>query len=455
MEAADPAALQRIWKGLSDEYMTDLAGLPKKMAATPRTEEVAKYAAELASGHPSDAARKYLDRFVESMRIKATRGWEFYAEPTTTPVGPTPRELALHAGAVRLYRYGTAPHAPGRPPLVMVYSIINKAYILDLMPGQSVIAHLLSRGVDVWLVEWDEGKPGCRDTLDQYLNPWLKTAIGHVQDATGFDQVTLFGWCVGGTMALMYAALFPEDICGLITLTTPVTSSGSGVLELWLDPALFPMDDILGAYGYMPGKVVRQSLIALKPYMEVLKWRGFYENLHDDAAMALFLPVDKWANDNPDVAGEVFRKFVVDIYREDRLTKGQCMIHGKPVDLKRVTCPVLNLIAKKDWIVPADAAARVIDCVGSKDKVNEFIPGPHVGLILDPRARAGWDRIADFTLRGSPSPEPAAKAAPARAPVAAPEAPKATRPATRKPRAKKVPAPGGGTGGRGKTKKQE
>jgi polyhydroxyalkanoate synthase subunit PhaC len=401
MEASDPKALAAIWSGLAAEYQRDLADLSDKLKPA-RSDELAGIAQELSGTSPSPQARRYLERFVETMRVKATQGAEHYVDPSQVTVAPTPRELVYENGSLQLYRYranAEATHEPGRPPVLLIYSIINRAWILDLIPGFSVIAHLLERGLDVYITEWKPAEPGCTDTLDDFVDPWLDGAVQRVSELSGHEQVGLFGYCIGGTIAAIYAARHPDRVRSLITLTTPLVSSGSGVLELLINPTLFPMDTIVAANrGVVPGKVVRHSIMAIKPYLEVLKWKAYYENLHDDRVMVLFEPIDRWANDNPDLPGAVFQSFVQEIYQDDRLARGETRIHGEPVDLKHISAPLLNLVAEDDWIVPRAAAERVAELVGSTDTRTEIIPGPHVGIIMDPRTRYAWDLIADHVI---------------------------------------------------------
>ncbi|MFH1466442.1 MAG: alpha/beta fold hydrolase [Pseudomonadota bacterium] len=412
LEQADPQALAAVWEGLAAEYRRDLADLPTKLKPA-RAEDLAGLARELSSANPSPQARRYLDRFVETMRVKAVQGAEYYVDASRVEVGPTPREKVLELGSLELYRYratADAAQSAGRPPVLLIYSIINRPWILDLVPGFSLIAHLLARGLDVYMVEWKPATAGCTDTLDAFIDPWLDAAVDKVRALSGAARVGMLGYCIGGTIAAMYAARFPDKLASLLTLTTPLVGTGSGVLGLLVNPAVFPIDEIVAAnQGVVPGKTVRHSIIAIKPYLEVLKWKAYYENLHDERMMYLFEPIDRWANDNPDLPGEVFRSFVHEVYHEDRLARGQTLLHGEPLDLGAITCPLLNLVADEDWIVPREAAVKVTELVGSAEKATEIIPGPHVGIIMDPRTRPVWDRIADF-IAGHAAPAAAEEA---------------------------------------------
>jgi polyhydroxyalkanoate synthase len=146
----------------------------------------------------------------------------------------------------------------------------------------------------------------------------------------------------------------------------------------------------------MPAKLIRYTFMALKPYYELLKWKMFIDSLADDRVMGLFLPVDRWANENVDIPGEVFRKFIAEVFHSDRFRQGRTMIHGRPADPRAIVCPLLNLAATRDWIVPVESARVLNDLVGSTEK--EFVPieGAHVGIMIDPRARPLWTKMSDF-----------------------------------------------------------
>ena len=196
----------------------------------------------------------------------------------------------------------------------------------------------------------------------------------------------------------MYAALYPKDVHHLITLTTPFSAPEGGVVGMWTDPRVFPLDAILETYGHVPAKLIRYTFIGLKPYYEMVKWKTFVENLTNEDAMRLFYPIDKWANDNVDIPGEVFRKFVDEVYHKEGLRRGRTTINGRQVSLRNITSPVMNLLATADWIVPPRSAEVFNDLVGSRDRRLVKIDGAHVAIMIDPRTRPVWTQMSDFLL---------------------------------------------------------
>jgi polyhydroxyalkanoate synthase subunit PhaC len=394
----DTERVGRLWEGMWAEVLRDLQSLPGD-AFQVDLRPLARAWGQVLSGDPDPDARRMVERFVESAAVKARLGSEYYADPDATVVGQTPRECVFQQGRIKLYRYLAPDGTPAADtePVLLVYSVINKPYILDLVPGYSFVEHLLSQGLDVYLIDWGEIEAGDRETtLDSYIDPGIRGCVDAIRERTGADQVSLFGHCIGGNLALMYAALHPDDVARMVILTTPITAAEGGVVALWTDRDVFPVDAIVEAYGHMPAKLIRYTFMAIKPYYEVMKFKLFLENLNNDAVMDLFYPVDRWANENVDIPGEVFRKFITEVFHDEQFARGKTRINGRKVDLKAITCPLLNLAATRDWIVPQPSAEVLGELVSSED--NRFVPieGAHVGIMIDPRSRTHWTTMSDF-----------------------------------------------------------
>jgi len=401
---ADPERMGRLLQSMTREYLADLEGL-KSGGFTLDTEPIANAWTKVMTGTDDAPSQQVVQRFLDALNVKARYGSEYYADPDKTPVGQTPRTLVHADGKISLYRYDRPDDSPEPgpevDPVLLVYSVINKTYILDLLPGFSFVEHLLAEGLDVYMVEWGETEPGDRTTtLDSYIDPGLTGCLAAIRKTTGAEKVSLFGHCIGGNLALMIAALHPDDVSRVVTLTTPITAAEGGVVAVWTDRDLFPVDAIVDATGHMPAKLIRYTFMVLKPYYEVMKWKMFLEKLGDEDVMKLFFPVDRWANENVDIPGAVFRKFVDEVFHANRFSNSETRIHGDRVDLKSITCPVMNLTGTRDWIVPPASSEGLGDLLGSEDYRHVSIEGAHVTIMIDPRARPLWTTMSDF-LRGA------------------------------------------------------
>lgn len=395
-----PAAgdqLSALWRSAVGEYEADLDGLPPS-AFEVDLRPLAEAWGAVTAGTADERQQGMVQRFSRAMAVKAKLGAEYYADPDEVRVRPTPRELVSQEGTVELFRYEAGPDAAPRraDPVLIVYSVINRSYILDLQEGCSVVRHLLDRGLDVWMIEWSQPHEGAASaTLADYLGA-IGDCVDRIRERTDSSGVSLFGHCIGGTLAAMYAALRPAGVSRLLSLTAPFRSPEAGLVATIVDPAMFPVGAVTGAFGKMPAKLIRYTFVALKPYYELMKWKMFVGGLDQPDAMDRFAAIDKWANDNVDVPAEVFRVYIDEVFHSGRLARGETVIDGARVDLSAIACPVLNVAGGQDWIVPPDSA-RPLD-EQAADARYEELPGSHLTLILDPRMHERWSLLSDFLL---------------------------------------------------------
>src|SRR5687768_15333969 len=145
----------------------------------------------------------------------------------------TPHRVIAEWGRVRLLKYAV-PVPPKGSPVLMVPSIINRHYVLDLRPGESLVEYLVGHGIEVYMIDW--GRPGPQDryaTLEDHILRWQGAAVRAACKDAGVAAIHLLGYCLGGTFAISYAAARPAKVAGLIALTAPVNFHDSGILSTW------------------------------------------------------------------------------------------------------------------------------------------------------------------------------------------------------------------------------
>ncbi len=294
----------------------------------------------------------------------------------------------LRTGGTTLWRYAaTAPDA-GLPPLVICYALVNRPYMLDLQPDRSLVRGLLARGLDVWLVDW--GYPGAEDaglSLDDYVNRRLGDCIDRVRESRGADAVNLLGVCQGGTLSICHAALHPERVRNLVTMVAPVDfATPDNLLAKWA--RRLDVDGLVDAFGNVPGELLNAAFIALMPLrLTAQKYAGLAAIAEDRAALENFLRMERWIQDSPDQAGAAFREFVQAFFRDNRLVRGGLAIGGRAVDPGRITCPVLNVYALRDHLVPPSASKPLAGLVGSRDYSSFEFDGGHIGIYVSRKAQ--------------------------------------------------------------------
>ena len=174
--------------------------------------------------------------------------------------------------------------------------------------------------------------------------------------ASGEDDYTLFGYCMGGTMAVMHAALRPEGLRNLIALTTPVDFSEGGLMALWTDKKFYNPDRLVAAYGgNIPPDTIDTGNKLLKP---VTNYVGahvtMWDRLLSGKDMGNWLAMNKWVNDGTPFPGAAFSQWIRRFYQDNALMTGDMTIKGDPVDLSRITAPLLSIAGEADHIVPPE-----------------------------------------------------------------------------------------------------
>jgi polyhydroxyalkanoate synthase subunit PhaC len=307
-----------------------------------------------------------------------------------TRVGTTPCEVIHQSGTHRLLRYRRETPATWAEPLLFCYALVNRPYILDLQPEKSVVRQYLARGFDVYIIDW--GAPAPDDhvlTLEHYVLGFLKDAVERVTRCGGHERVHLLGYCMGGTMSAIYAALHPALVKSLTLLAAPLDfAPKDSLLNLWTDPAHFDVDAFIDAHGNCPAWFLQICFQNMKPVQNVLqKSLTLLENLDDEGFLANYFAMELWVNDNIAVAGETFRTFVKELYQENRMIRGELRLGDERVDLRRIRCPLLLLTATNDHLVAPSSTEGIRPHVGTQDVVSIGIDAGHVGLVVGGKAQ--------------------------------------------------------------------
>ncbi|HEU4492822.1 MAG TPA: alpha/beta fold hydrolase [Rubrobacteraceae bacterium] len=295
----------------------------------------------------------------ETIRLKKyASGAHLLLEIDPVETGTTTREVVWTKNKAKLYRY--EPEKPKKypVPILIVYALINRPYVLDYQPRM----------------------------------------VSKVLRASGSEEVSLFGYCQGGTIAAMYAALFPEGpLRNLVLLASPVrfTPENGGIFKPFFDP-----DPVIEAFGNVPatellGTGRRLPGTADRPENETSR-------LPREAFTDSFLAASAWVDDGVPFPGEAFRSWVFDFYRHDRLARGELKLRGLRVDLSKVRAPLLNVAGREDLVCTFPQAEAAMDLVGSEDKELLPLDAGHVGLMAGPVAkREFWPHLARWLGRRS------------------------------------------------------
>ncbi len=319
-------------------------------------------------------------------------------------MGATPHQVIFEQGSLRLLRYSN-PSAVCAEPVLLCYALVNRPYILDLQGNRSVVRRLLERGLDVFLIDWGVPTDAERSLrLDDYISGSLRRVVEFACTSTGASQLNLLGYCMGGTMATMFTALYPERVRNLILMATPIDFAvDDALLGLWARHEYFDVDRLIDTFGNCPGEFLKYCFQLMKPVQNFAeKYVALGERLGDQAFLENFLAMERWSNDSIPVAGETFREFVKSLYQQNRLVKGQMSLGGVDVRLDAITCPILLLVAEQDHLVPPAATQALAEHVKSREVRTLSIDAGHVGLAVSSKAhRQLWPQAADWIVEHS------------------------------------------------------
>jgi polyhydroxyalkanoate synthase len=324
------------------------------------------------------------------------------ASLTTRPrprVGATPADVVHRENKWRLLHYRPAKEARSChvTPVVLLPSLINRHYVLDLVPGKSFVEYLLGQGHDVFLIDW--GIPGAEDrylSFDDICDRYVGRAVRLAAPETG-GRVHLFGYCLGGTIAAIHASLHPHAIASLTLVAAPVTFADEGLLSVWTRSPTFDVGALVDAFGNVPWPLMQAAFHMLRPTLNLSKAVSLVDRAWDDEFLDGFLALETWGNDNVSFPGKAYRTYVEELYRKDALAKGTLRVSGRPARLGSIDCPVHAVTFEHDNIVPWASAAVVLDLVGSKDKERVHLQGGHVGAMVSKSASRGlWPKLSVF-----------------------------------------------------------
>ncbi len=309
-------------------------------------------------------------------------------------LAPTPRDVVFRNAGLSVYRFrrpatgggtGAAASSPACAPLLLVPSLINRWYVLDLRPRSSLVEALTAAGVDVYCVDW-----GVPEDEDRYLT-WddvvarLARSVRAVKRLAGADRLGLLGYCMGGTLAGIHAALHPDEVAALVNLAGPFDFEQAGVLRELVDPRWFDADAIAGA-GNIRAAQMQSGFQALRPTLALSKWVTFLDRAHDPSQREAFAALEAWGSDNVPFPAAAYTTYIKELYQQNLLVRGAHHAGGRRVDLSAIRCPVLTIVADADTICPPPAATALNDRAGSATKGVLRVPGGHVGAVVGSRA---------------------------------------------------------------------
>ncbi len=309
------------------------------------------------------------------------------------PPPTTPYEVVDEGGLLRL-RYYRPDEPLQRTPVVLVYALLKRPYILDLQPDRSVVRNFLRQGFPVYLTEWIP--PAQADVwrgFDAYVNQDLARGVECVRKREDVERVSLVGYCFGGLLSVIYTALHPETVSHLVPFALP--------FEMRMPLVPQAVDYIAGVFGNCPAWLIRAGLNAMVPsrfYLPLYLSRDLGEpdlaRSRWASKSSLHRALEPWIESDVPMAGRIFREVMKDVFLHRQLAESRLRVGRERVDLDRIRCPVLSIIGGRDRLVPPKTAASFVDRVGRGDASNLIFASGHLGLAVSLAAQQElWPQV--------------------------------------------------------------
>ncbi|MFF2446084.1 alpha/beta fold hydrolase [Neobacillus sp. NPDC058068] len=297
---------------------------------------------------------------------------------------PTTRECVWKRNKTTLW-FHPAKKKKYKTPIFLVYSLLNKVYILDVGKGSSVVGGLSELGYDVYLLDW--GSPGLEDkdlTLDNYIVDYLENAVKRALRHSQANDITMAGYCLGGTTAAILTSITKLPIKNLVLAAVPIDFSIGIVPDKWLEgiqEGQLSFDRFASAHETIPSEFLYLMFRMLSPVYGSPKI-NLITRAHDEKYVEKWRRMDKWTKDTASFAGAAFKQLFNDLYKDNKLLKGELMIGTRNVELKNIKCPLLVISCSRDNLILEEQSLPVMDLVSSEDKTYKVFEGGHVSLAL-------------------------------------------------------------------------
>lgn len=309
-------------------------------------------------------------------------------------VATTPGEVVFENDLFQLIQYTPTSATVHSVPLVMVPPCINKFYILDLQPENSVVRYAVEQGNTVFLVSWrNPDKTLGKVTWDDYVEKGAIEAIRVAREITGAPKVNAFGFCVGGTIVTtalaVLAARGEQPAASLTLLTTLLDFEDTGVLDVFIDESqVSQREKQLAKGGLMPGRDLATTFSSLRP--NDLVWNYVQSNYLKGKEPPPF-DLLYWNSDSTNLPGPMFCYYLRNMYLENKLREpGALTTAGAKIDLGAIDAPVFIYGSREDHIVPWDAAYKSMKLLNpGKPKNNRYVLGAsgHIAGVINPASK--------------------------------------------------------------------
>ncbi len=368
----------------------DAKNIPFRRGPAPLPVHVGLALAEYANvQHESDIPQQQLEQMLAGIR-------KYQEHPHRRNMPPLP--VVWQQGEVSIF------HAKAERPVaavLLVPSLINKSFILDLLPGKSFVRWLAEQGIDTYLLDWGTpvSDPGLAD-IDALVSQRLGPAIADMAARTG-GRIHALGYCMGGTILAAAALNNSEYLRGAVFLASPWDfAAGDRKLAGQVMAGTPSALQMAGQNGYLPMEWIQSVFAAVNAGRALRKFSEFAELEDDSAEARLFVSVEDWLNDGVDMPEDLARTCIVEWYGENRPGRGIWEVGGKVMELAALNIPALVVASLNDRLVPKESSLAMAGLIRNATVIEP--DSGHIGMMTGGGAEEKvWKPVAKWIKESS------------------------------------------------------
>lgn len=368
-----------------------------------------------ADAHDKDTGRGTLGQFV-------TNGVDRLFRPEVLVKAElTPYDVIFQRGLLRLRYYPPLEQASirsgthdipvtktrHRTPIVLVPPLAASTLIFDLLPERSLVRFLLAHGFEVYLVDF--GHPDRSHShlgVREYTMDMLPAALAQVRKHAGVDDITLFGYCMGGLFSLIYAGVHDDPhIRNIVTIASPINMHDNMLAARILMLLNMPTQLVRRHTGFrvhninprllqVPGWMNSLSFKMTAPMGTLATYWDLLVNLADREFVEVHTTTSRWFDHMLDYPGGIVQDFFVKVGLDNALATGRLDLGDAEAEFRRIDSALLAIAGETDSLVGERSARAVMDVVNSSDKTFAMAPGGHAGVFAGGKAPANSWRMA-------------------------------------------------------------
>ena len=296
-------------------------------------------------------------------------------------------------------------------PLVYIPPLLAPGFAFDLFPERSLVRYFLAKGFDVFLIDFGTPtKSHAHLSFEDYILRWIPDALSVIRKESGENELSLYGYCMGGLFCLLYTAVFNDtEIRNMVTIASPIDIHQMGVAGKALSMMAVPahklarrlnisLRDIKPEYLHVPGLLGTIGFHMINPVGVLKSYWDLLLNLWDRDYVTAHESLAHWINNLLDYPGATVQEIIVQMALANKLARrGEMTIGDRNAKLNGICCSLLSFAGEKDEIVKVASARKILDVVSSDDKSFHVVPGGHVGVIIGKKAPENlWQVSAEW-----------------------------------------------------------